>query len=121
MLKAAEHTKPLAFNQLLAERLREAATLLEHQDDNPFRVGAYRRAADAVAALATDLRELLEAGGIESLQAAIPGVSQDSRRARRARAYRALDLSRAAARFGRAARRLLRHSGSWPSLGKAPA
>jgi predicted flap endonuclease-1-like 5' DNA nuclease len=47
--------------------------LLEHQDDNPFRVAAYRRAADSVAALATDLRELLEAGGIESLQA-ISGI-----------------------------------------------
>jgi predicted flap endonuclease-1-like 5' DNA nuclease len=69
----AKAARSLAFNQLAADRLREAATLLQHQDDNPFRVAAYRRAADAVAALATDLRELLEAGGITSLQA-IPGV-----------------------------------------------
>jgi hypothetical protein len=54
---------------LAAERLREAATLLAHQDDNPFRVAAYRRAADAVAALNTDLRDLLEAGGVKTLQA----------------------------------------------------
>jgi predicted flap endonuclease-1-like 5' DNA nuclease len=73
VLEPAEHAKPLAFNQLAAERLREAATLLAHQDDNPFRVAAYRRAAAAVAALATDLRDLLEEGGIEALQA-IPGV-----------------------------------------------
>jgi predicted flap endonuclease-1-like 5' DNA nuclease len=73
MLEPAEGHKSLAFNLLAAERLREAATLLEHQDDNPFRVAAYRRAADAVAALATDVRDLLEAGGITSLQA-IPGV-----------------------------------------------
>ena len=69
----AKATRSPAFNQLAAERLREAATLLEHQDDSPFRVAAYRRASDAVAALATDLRDLLEAGGIKSLQA-IPGV-----------------------------------------------
>jgi hypothetical protein len=73
VLEPAEQHRSPAFNLLAAERLREAATLLEHQDDNPFRVAAYRRAADAVAALATDLRELLEAGGIESLQA-IPGI-----------------------------------------------
>ncbi len=69
----ARSAKPLAFNDLAADRLREAATLLAHQDDNPFRVAAYRHAADAVAALDTDLRDLLEAGGIETLQA-IPGV-----------------------------------------------
>ncbi len=73
MAKPARRAEPLAFNQVAAERLREAADLLMHQDDNPFRVAAYRRAADAVAALATDLRDLLEAGGIRSLQA-IPGV-----------------------------------------------
>ncbi len=38
-----------------------------------FGVAAYRRAADAVAALDTDLRDLLETVGIETLQA-IPGV-----------------------------------------------
>jgi predicted flap endonuclease-1-like 5' DNA nuclease len=65
--------KRLAFNILAAERLREAATLLAHQDDNRFRIAAYRHAADAVTALDTDLRDLLEAGGIETLQA-IPGV-----------------------------------------------
>jgi DNA polymerase/3'-5' exonuclease PolX len=67
VLEPANDHSSLAFNLLAAERLREVATLLEAQEDNPFRVAAYRRAADSVAALATDLRELLEAGGIESL------------------------------------------------------
>jgi len=31
-----------------AERLREAAALFAHQNDNAYRVAAYRRAADAV-------------------------------------------------------------------------
>jgi hypothetical protein len=81
----AKATRSPAFNQLVAERLREAATLLEHQDDNPFRVAAYRRASDAVAAFATDLRDLLEAGGIKSLQATLgsapklPGVVRTGR------------------------------------------
>jgi predicted flap endonuclease-1-like 5' DNA nuclease len=69
----AKPAKPLAFNHLAAERLREAAALLAHQEDNPYRVAAYRRAANAVAGLDTDLRELLEAGGIKALQE-IPGV-----------------------------------------------
>ncbi len=71
----AKRAKPFAFNDLAADRLREAATLLAHQEDNVFRVAAYRRAADAVAALDIDLRELLEAGGIKTLQA-IPGVGR---------------------------------------------
>ena len=62
-----------AFNEVAAERLREAATLLAHQGDNPYRVAAYRRAADAVAAQTADLRELLDVGGIKALEA-IPGV-----------------------------------------------
>jgi len=36
-------------SQRAAERLREAASLLAHQVDNPYRVAAYLRAADAVA------------------------------------------------------------------------
>jgi DNA polymerase/3'-5' exonuclease PolX len=39
------------LNQRVAERLREAAELLEQQQANPFRVSAYRRAADTVAGL----------------------------------------------------------------------
>lgn len=73
MAEPHQTVQPLAFNAIAAERLREAATLLAHQDDNPFRIGTYRRAADAVAALDTDLRDMLEAGGIDALQA-IPGI-----------------------------------------------
>ena len=40
-----------ATNQLIADRLREAADLLEQQAANPFRVRAYREAAQTVAAL----------------------------------------------------------------------
>ncbi|HZP36353.1 MAG TPA: helix-hairpin-helix domain-containing protein [Methylomirabilota bacterium] len=62
-----------ATNQVLAERLREAADLLEQQGANPFRVRAYREAAHAVATHPEDLREIYERGGVEALDA-IPGV-----------------------------------------------
>ncbi|MGD9885135.1 MAG: DNA-binding protein [Reyranella sp.] len=73
MLEPAAQSRLAPFNLLAAERLREAATLLAHQDDSPYRVAAYRHAADAVAALETDVRELFEAGGIAALNG-IPGV-----------------------------------------------
>jgi len=75
VLEPSGQRRSLPLNELAAERLREAATLLAHQDDNPYRVAAYRRAADAVAVLGTDLRELLEAGGITALEN-IPGIGQ---------------------------------------------
>jgi Helix-hairpin-helix domain len=38
----------LSFNQHIADRLRQMADLLEQQTANPFRVSAYRHAADTV-------------------------------------------------------------------------
>jgi putative hydrolase len=61
------------LNQRIAERLREAAELLEQQQANPFRVNAYRRAADTLAGLDEDVAALLEQQGIEGLDA-LPGI-----------------------------------------------
>ena len=61
------------LNQLVAERLREAAELLEQQQANPFRVSAYRRAAATVAGLGEDVAALLERQGIDGLDA-LPGI-----------------------------------------------
>jgi putative hydrolase len=47
--------------------LYEISDLLEQQNANPFRVNAYRRAADTVRALQTDVRELIEREGDEGL------------------------------------------------------
>jgi DNA polymerase (family X) len=60
-------------NQRIAERLREAAALLEAQGASPFRSGAYRRAADVVAAARRPLREIFDAHGRAGLQA-LPGI-----------------------------------------------
>ena len=60
-------------NRHIAENLREAAALIESQGASPFRVAAYRHAADAVAHWRTPLRALFDAQGRAGLQT-IPGV-----------------------------------------------
>jgi hypothetical protein len=55
-------------NSLVAARLDEVAALLEAQQANRFRVEAYRRAADAVRALACPVAEVLWAEGTEGLE-----------------------------------------------------
>jgi len=62
-----------APNQLIADRLREAADLLEQQAANPFRVRAYREAAQTVAGLPEGLAEIHERDGVEGLDA-LPGI-----------------------------------------------
>jgi len=64
---------PARSNGWIAERLRQAANLLAAQGVNPFRVSAYRRAADAIEALDGDVRDMAEAGGQAALEA-LPGV-----------------------------------------------
>ena len=55
------------LNQLIAEKLREAADLLEQQQANPFRISAYRRAAETVDGLDRDLSEIVAREGPEHL------------------------------------------------------
>jgi putative hydrolase len=60
-------------NRAIAERLREAASLLEQQNANPYRVAAYRRAADAVKALRQDIGLVFRTEGFQGLTA-LPGI-----------------------------------------------
>jgi putative hydrolase len=60
-------------NQQVAEKLRECATLLEQQEANPFRVRAYRRAADTLESWPDDAYEVLHRQGRDGLEA-LPGV-----------------------------------------------
>ena len=62
-----------AANGAIATRLREAAQLLQRQKANPFRVRAFRRAADTIAGLPEDVGELVTRGGPEALRA-LPGI-----------------------------------------------
>jgi putative hydrolase len=56
-------------NQRIADRLREASDLLGQQGANPFRVSAYRKAADTVAGLGESIDDLFEREGPEGLEA----------------------------------------------------
>lgn len=67
-------------NQAIAEKLLELADLLEQQNANPFRVTAYRRAAQTVAAHAEELSELAEREGAEGLDR-LPGIGPSIARA----------------------------------------
>lgn len=60
-------------NQSFAERMREAADLLESQGGNAFRVAAYRRAADAVAQCTRPIADILARDGLAGLDA-ISGI-----------------------------------------------
>lgn len=51
-----------------ADRLREAADLLEAQGANPFRVAAYRKAADTVRDLGDDVGQLVATVGAAGLE-----------------------------------------------------
>jgi hypothetical protein len=51
-----------------ADRLREAADLLEAQRANPYRVAAYRKAADAITAMSTEaITAIVESEGVDGL------------------------------------------------------
>ncbi len=63
------------INQQVAGKLREAADLLQQQGANPFRVNAYRRAADIIAGLGEDLAALVRRQGMEGLLA-LPNVGR---------------------------------------------
>ncbi|MCP4043714.1 MAG: hypothetical protein GY731_17455 [Gammaproteobacteria bacterium] len=48
-----------ALNDQVADKLREAADLLEQQGANPFRVGAFRHSAQTVVHLNRDIQTVV--------------------------------------------------------------
>ena len=54
-------------NWEIAERLGQMADLLEQQQANPYRVGAYRRAADTIANLNRNIADIADQEGMEGL------------------------------------------------------
>lgn len=62
-------------NVAVASRLDEVALLLEEQRANPFRVTAYRRAADTIRGLERPLAAILAEGGLEGLEA-LPTIGE---------------------------------------------
>jgi len=56
-----------SLNQKIAEKLRHVGDLYEQQGANPYRVSAYRRAADTVDTLERNVAEIFAEGGIDAL------------------------------------------------------
>lgn len=62
-------------NQKIAGMLRQVADLLDQEGANPFRISAYRRAADTIDRLERDARDIVEEQGAEGLLA-LPNIGQ---------------------------------------------
>ncbi|WP_447974684.1 helix-hairpin-helix domain-containing protein [Nitrospira sp. Kam-Ns4a] len=71
----AEH-----LNVEIAQRLREVARLLQEQGANRYRVQAYRHAAETIERLDRPVTAVLEAEGLDGLQA-LPGIGPSLARA----------------------------------------
>jgi len=63
------------LNDEIAQRLKEVARLLQEQGANPFRVQAYRRAAEALHRLERPVTDILNVEGMEGLQQ-LPGIGE---------------------------------------------
>ena len=62
-------------NKVIAERLQEAAGLLERQGANRFRVNAYRRAAATIESLPEEVSLLIQTEGLQGLTS-LPGIGR---------------------------------------------
>lgn len=62
-------------NDTVGTALDEVARLLQRQSDNPFRIAAYRRAANQVRRMRRPVYELYQESGIEALRD-LPGVGE---------------------------------------------
>lgn len=74
MQKSALENKQ-SLNRTAAGVLREMAELLAQQNANPFRINAYRRAAETLDSLGIDARELLDQKGEPGL-IALPAIGR---------------------------------------------
>jgi len=66
--KIAQAKEGASVNPFLARRLREVADLLAQQDENPFRLQAYRNAARRIESYAGPVEELYAREGEEGLK-----------------------------------------------------
>ena len=72
---AAPASRTREWNREVSAKLREAADLLAAQGANPFRVNAFRRAAETVGRMSRDIREIAEREGPAGL-IAIPSIGR---------------------------------------------
>jgi hypothetical protein len=69
-----------SINHQIAGKLLEAADLLEQQEANPFRVSAYRRAANTISTLKRGVEDIIVNEGLEGLLA-LPHIGEGIARA----------------------------------------
>ena len=62
-------------NNEIADVFRRLADLMELGEDNPFKIRAYRAAADTIEDTTTSLAEMVSAGGVARLRE-LPGVGE---------------------------------------------
>ena len=65
----------MSLNDDTAAILRQIADLLQKQGANPFRVNAYRRAANTVQSLRDSVRDIVDDKGTGGLTA-LPGIGE---------------------------------------------
>ena len=68
-----EQGPPLRTSAAIADKLRQAADILAAQHADPFRIAAYRKAADVLLASAGNVVATFERGGRKALDS-IPGI-----------------------------------------------
>lgn len=66
---------PTLPNATVARKLEEVAWLLEEQGSNPYRVQAYRQAADMLRRLHQSVADIVEREGVEGLRR-LPGIGE---------------------------------------------
>ncbi len=69
-----------SINHTIAERLKEVAQLLHDQGSNPFRIQAYRHAAETLRQLEKPVNEILKVEGLDGLKH-LPAVGESIARA----------------------------------------
>jgi putative hydrolase len=79
-LKSFGNRRVLRVNEQIADRLEEAARLLRDQGADPFRIGAYLRAAATVRSMRVPVDELFRQQGLEGLKE-LPHVGESIARA----------------------------------------
>lgn len=73
-------TAQMEENEQIAQKFEQIAGLLEGRGDNPYRVQAYRNAADTLRDLDRGVREIAEQEGLEGLER-LPGIGRSLSRA----------------------------------------
>ena len=74
-MESRENVHDIPTNAEIADVLEQMADVLDEREANPYRVGAYRQAAQTIRAHTEPLADLYAAGGVNALMD-LPGVGE---------------------------------------------